>query len=712
MNYIPGFSNYLETSVPRYADGGPVMDDPRRAAVMPMTTEAVAPNYLSGLNLSDADLARLYALSSSGNFNQGNYGSDFGSLDDVYGMNFGSDFGGGLQGGSLYKVNPYMQTLQAPLSDKGNSTASAGGGIDVKSPTQTFRLVDKNTDKVVYEGVGYEGAQEAIDRASALTAEQGAKAQWQIQTPNSQQESGYSTVANEKRSQSTLGDIASVALPVGMAILTGGMSLPAQMAAAGIAGAAGAGLAGKNPAKAGLISAATAGLMGGTGANEAIGKAVGNVGGQLLGKTAEEVAKQAAAEASGEIVATGLSKVLQGAGSAVGNTLLSQGVKGGLSEVTGYKTPAEKFAQQQTPNASNVVNGVDQVTGEIVAMAPKSFLPPEALAAVMGVGGLTAATAGNVGAGSNVVNGVDQDTGEIVVNKYRPINPPGGLDPIAVAAATGLPIGSILDSLGPLNTLPSDPALMQPDTLPDDIVVNAPVAVTSETGLPVGSVLASLGIPQVPTPDPALTDGGKKLGVEDYLSLGGKAVGLLGNIVGGGGNNVGQTGTYGGTGTGRLNPIFSAKLPSAGGLGLNRTARPMGDVDWLTYGTRPELSFFDYAPRTASAPVTTPVPGNPAGPIMDEKDPPRFAKGGRSEFAVNGPGTGRSDDIPAVLSDGEYVIDAETVALLGDGSSKAGAKKLDDLRVKVRKHKGKKLAKGRFSANAKKPEAYLSGGRI
>ena len=35
---------------------------------------------------------------------------------------------------------------------------------------------------------------------------------------------------------------------------------------------------------------------------------------------------------------------------------------------------------------------------------------------------------------------------------------------------------------------------------------------------------------------------------------------------------------------------------------------------------------------------------------------------------VRGPGTGRSDDIPAVLSDGEYVIDSESVALLGDGS--------------------------------------------
>lgn len=90
-----------------------------------------------------------------------------------------------------------------------------------------------------------------------------------------------------------------------------------------------------------------------------------------------------------------------------------------------------------------------------------------------------------------------------------------------------------------------------------------------------------------------------------------------------------------------------------------------------------------------------------------------FAGGGDVEsFAVHGPGTGRSDEIPAMLSDGEYVIDAETVALLGDGSSKAGAKKLDDLRVKIRKHKGKKLAKGKFSHDAKPAEKYMAGGRI
>ena len=702
----------------------PIMDTPRQAAVMPMTTEAVAPNYLGGLGLSDADLASLYALSSSGNFNQGNYGSDFGSLDNVYGMNFGSDLGSGGSGGSLFKVNPYLQTLQAPLSDKGNPTAYGGGGIEVKSPTQTFRLLDKNTGQVVYEGVGYEGAQEAIDRASALTAKEGAKAQWQIQTPNSQQASGYSTVANEKRSQSTLGDISSVALPVGMALLTGGLSLPAQMAAAGIAGAAGAGLAGKDPAKAGLISAATAGLMGGTGANAAIGRAVGSIGGPLAAKATEEVAKTAAEKAAEQIVVTALSKAAQGAGSAIGNTLLSQGIKGGLSEITGYKTPAQKFAEQQTPNASNVVNGVDQVTGEIVAMAPKSFLPPEALAAVTGVGGLTAATAGNVGAGSNVVDGIDPETGEIVVSKYRPINPPGGFDPIALTAATGLPIGSVLNSLGPLNTLPSDPALMQPETLPEDIVVTAPTAVTPETGLPVGSVLAGLGLIAPPTPDPALTGGAPddKLTAKDaanYLRLANVAAGLLGGIAGGGGGG-------GAPGSQAINPIFSAKLPTPGAGGAFKVggfdiappaARPT--TDWYRYATGPAM---DIRAGTDLSKATSPYAAFGPGTLGEEtfKRVTGMSHGGsmgyargssRDSFAVEGPGTGRSDDIPAVLSDGEYVIDAETVALLGDGSSKAGAKKLDELRVKVRKHKGRNLAKGKFSVNAKRPEKYLSGGR-
>ena len=50
---------------------------------------------------------------------------------------------------------------------------------------------------------------------------------------------------------------------------------------------------------------------------------------------------------------------------------------------------------------------------------------------------------------------------------------------------------------------------------------------------------------------------------------------------------------------------------------------------------------------------------------------PEFITGVTGYYACGG-GTGQSDDIPAMLHDGDYVMDAETVSALGDGSSKAG----------------------------------------
>ena len=74
---------------------------------------------------------------------------------------------------------------------------------------------------------------------------------------------------------------------------------------------------------------------------------------------------------------------------------------------------------------------------------------------------------------------------------------------------------------------------------------------------------------------------------------------------------------------------------------------------------------------------------------------------------ARGAGSGRADTIDAKLSDGEYVIDAETVAMLGDGSNQAGAQLLDQMRENVRTHKGKALARGKISPNAKSPLMYL-----
>lgn len=90
---------------------------------------------------------------------------------------------------------------------------------------------------------------------------------------------------------------------------------------------------------------------------------------------------------------------------------------------------------------------------------------------------------------------------------------------------------------------------------------------------------------------------------------------------------------------------------------------------------------------------------------LEEYQPQPLAKGSK----VNGPGHGREDLIPALLSDGEYVIDAETMALLGNGSTDAAAKMMDKFRENVRKHKGATLAKGGISPDAKSPLHYLRG---
>jgi len=58
----------------------------------------------------------------------------------------------------------------------------------------------------------------------------------------------------------------------------------------------------------------------------------------------------------------------------------------------------------------------------------------------------------------------------------------------------------------------------------------------------------------------------------------------------------------------------------------------------------------------------------------------------RQGDAVTGIGDGQSDDIPAMLADGEFVIPADVVAALGNGSTKAGSDKLYDMMHSIRRH--------------------------
>lgn len=87
---------------------------------------------------------------------------------------------------------------------------------------------------------------------------------------------------------------------------------------------------------------------------------------------------------------------------------------------------------------------------------------------------------------------------------------------------------------------------------------------------------------------------------------------------------------------------------------------------------------------------------------------------GRMDFrqgsAVHGEGDGQSDDIPAMLADGEYVIDSETVAQIGNGSTKAGAQALDNFRESIRAHK-RSAPVNKIPPKTKVLTSYLKGAK-
>jgi len=70
---------------------------------------------------------------------------------------------------------------------------------------------------------------------------------------------------------------------------------------------------------------------------------------------------------------------------------------------------------------------------------------------------------------------------------------------------------------------------------------------------------------------------------------------------------------------------------------------------------------------------------------------PRMAGGGIKDLRQAGgmslgPGTEKSDSIPAMLSDGEFVMTSRAVRGLGDGSRKLGAKRLYDMMHKAERN--------------------------
>ena len=102
------------------------------------------------------------------------------------------------------------------------------------------------------------------------------------------------------------------------------------------------------------------------------------------------------------------------------------------------------------------------------------------------------------------------------------------------------------------------------------------------------------------------------------------------------------------------------------------------------------------------------------GNVADQGHPnydgiPAFRTGGLEGLGgkyVEGKGNGTSDDIAAMLANGEYVFSADVVAALGNGSNKAGASALDQMVSRIRE-RARSAPPSKLSPDAKSPLEYL-----
>jgi hypothetical protein len=104
----------------------------------------------------------------------------------------------------------------------------------------------------------------------------------------------------------------------------------------------------------------------------------------------------------------------------------------------------------------------------------------------------------------------------------------------------------------------------------------------------------------------------------------------------------------------------------------------------------------------------TGLPSKAEGGVIEGHNPQFFSEGGAlANRYVKGAGDGTSDSIPAMLANGEFVIPADIVSSLGNGSNDSGAKILDEFLRVVREHK-KKHDGRRLPPDSKGPLSYLT----
>jgi hypothetical protein len=146
-------------------------------------------------------------------------------------------------------------------------------------------------------------------------------------------------------------------------------------------------------------------------------------------------------------------------------------------------------------------------------------------------------------------------------------------------------------------------------------------------------------------------------------------------------------------------------------VGMGGSAGNTGDIaSALGYGDQPAVT--NYAAPSSSSGGDEIDVAFARDPVSFTGDALSYGYGGEHKYykaaggSIRGIGGGQDDRIPAMLSDGEHVVDAETVSMLGDGSNDAGHQRLEQFKRNLRSQKRAASSK-KIPPKAKGIGAYM-----
>tara|TARA_R100000995_G_scaffold84664_1_gene64153 strand:- start:1332 stop:2960 length:1629 start_codon:yes stop_codon:yes gene_type:complete len=451
-------------------------------------------------------------------------------------------------------------------------------------------------------------------------------------------------------------------LSIGAGIATGGMSIPAQMAAAAAAGYGGQRLVGKGHDEAltsAVIGGATAGLLGGAGAGSgALKDVAANTSKEALTKAAQEKAAQTLVSQGSDQTA----KMIADQAIAAGN----QGLQGSFSEVVSNLAPSGRDLY-----ATIKASGLESLKN------PSIYLPLAGRAAT--------GTAGNA-----LVDQMRADA-----TRPRPI--PMGMETEEIDIYS-TPFTQT--TMGPFNQQQIASNFISGGTAPYGFNYfnqaygqeGGQVEEMNQGGLTQFQSIMGNPALQIQNPNPPLK-----------MAEGGVATPQMGP----------RGSSQGGKGSGAFSEMLNNPEVLAM-LGGSMSQTPKSYDVLASIGANPPQQMNHGGMTGAGTANSSIIPAiAPLIEVANQQAQQRLAKGGEIveglkeiatkkqpsmpafEGRVKGQGDGMSDDIPfniegqqpALLARDEYVIPADVVAMVGNGSSDAGADKIDGAIANIRQEK-------------------------